>query len=199
MEILELKEKLKREMTIDGVINKRYYHSLEVCKMALKLEEHYHFGVSKEKLAIAGILHDCAKLKSNDVLWKYLERTETKEAIEELKQFPQIWHSFVGKTVAKEDYHINDDDILSAIYYHTVGRPNMTKLEQIIFVSDYIEETRVGECFDKARKACFEDLDKGTLLILAQSVDYLEKNGKIIYSKTIDTYNYYLGKVKNND
>ena len=116
MEISELKEKLKREMTIDGVINKRYYHSLEVCKMALKLEEHYHFGVSKEKLAIAGILHDCAKLKRNDVLWKYLERTETKEIIEELKQFPQIWHSFVGKTVAKEDYHINDDDILSAIY-----------------------------------------------------------------------------------
>lgn len=47
-----------------------------------------------------------------------------------LLEYPSIWHSFVGKIVAREKYGIVDDRILNAICYHTTGRPNMTNLEK---------------------------------------------------------------------
>ena len=43
-----------------------------------------------------------------------------------------------GAIVAKDEYGIEDEDILNAIRFHTVGRPNMSLLEKIIYIADFI-------------------------------------------------------------
>ena len=67
-----LKEQLKNSMTINGVVQKRYYHSLEVAKKALELTERLSLGLDNEKVYLAGLLHDAAKLKSDDFLWNII-------------------------------------------------------------------------------------------------------------------------------
>ena len=114
-----------------------------------------------------------------------------------LLEYPSIWHSFVGKIVAREKYGIIDDRILNAICYHTTGRPNMTNLEKIIFISDYVEEkTRVGECFEVARKAANKNLNDAIVVIIEQTIAYLKKNNKPVYQLTEETYQFYLKEVK---
>ena len=184
-------KKLQESMTINGEIHKRYYHSLEVANIALKLNEHLNLKLDETIVYLASILHDCAKLYSKDKLWDILVEFKDILNLESIKNYPSIWHSFAGKKVAKDYYNINDENILSAIFYHTTGKPNMTTLEMLIFVSDYIEESRTGDYVLVARKACFKNLNYGVYIVLKQMIEYLNSNNYDICSLTLDAFNYY--------
>jgi predicted HD superfamily hydrolase involved in NAD metabolism len=184
-------KKLQESMTINGEIHKRYYHSLEVANIALKLNEHLNLKLNETIVYLASILHDCAKLYSKDKLWDILVEFKDILNLESIKNYPSIWHSFAGKKVAKDFYNINDENILSAIFYHTTGKPNMTTLEKLIFVSDYIEESRTGDYVLVARKACFKNLNYGVYIVLKQMIEYLNSNNYDICSLTLDAFNYY--------
>ena len=81
--------------------------------------------------------------------------------------------------VAKAKYGVTDQEILSSITWHTTGKPDMTLLEKIVYIADYIEPKR-----DKApnltfvRKLAFQDLDECMYEILKDSLAYLEENPK---------------------
>lgn len=184
-------KKLQESMTTNGEIHKRYYHSLEVANIALKLNEHLNLKLDETVVYLASILHDCAKLYSKDKLWDILVEFKDVLNLESIKNYPSIWHSFAGKKVAKDYYNINDENILSAIFYHTTGKPNMTTLEKLIFVSDYIEESRTGDYVLVARKACFKNLNYGVYIVLKQMIEYLNSNNYDICSLTLDAFNYY--------
>jgi predicted HD superfamily hydrolase involved in NAD metabolism len=184
-------KKLQESMTKNGEIHKRYYHSLEVANIALKLNEHLNLKLEETVVYLASILHDCAKLYSKDKLWDILVEFKDILNLESIKNYPSIWHSFAGKKVAKDYYNINDENILSAIFYHTTGKPNMTTLEKLIFVSDYIEESRTGDYVLVARKACFKNLNYGVYIVLKQMIEYLNSNNYDICSLTLDAFNYY--------
>lgn len=184
-------KKLQESMTTNGEIHKRYYHSLEVANIALKLNEHLNLKLDETIVYLASILHDCAKLYSKDKLWDILVEFKDILNLESIKNYPSIWHSFAGKKVAKDYYNINDENILSAIFYHTTGKPNMTTLEKLIFVSDYIEESRTGDYVLVARKACFKNLNYGVYIVLKQMIEYLNSNNYDICSLTLDAFNYY--------
>lgn len=184
-------KKLQESMTKNGEIHKRYYHSLEVANIALKLNEHLNLKLDETVVYLASILHDCAKLYSKDKLWDILVEFKDILNLESIKNYPSIWHSFAGKKIAKDFYNINDENILSAIFYHTTGKPNMTTLEKLIFVSDYIEESRTGDYVLVARKACFKDLNYGVYIVLKQMIEYLNSNNYDICSLTLDAFNYY--------
>jgi predicted HD superfamily hydrolase involved in NAD metabolism len=184
-------KKLQESMTNNGEIHKRYYHSLEVANIALKLNEHLNLKLDETIVYLASILHDCAKLYSKDKLWDILVEFKDILNLESIKNYPSIWHSFAGKKVAKDYYNINDENILSAIFYHTTGKPNMTTLEKLIFVSDYIEESRTGDYVLVARKACFKNLNYGVYIVLKQMIEYLNSNNYDICSLTLDAFNYY--------
>ncbi len=184
-------KKLQESMTKNGEIHKRYYHSLEVANIALKLNEHLNLKLDETVVYLASILHDCAKLYSKDKLWDILVEFKDILNLESIKNYPSIWHSFAGKKVAKDYYNINDENILSAIFYHTTGKPNMTTLEKLIFVSDYIEESRTGDYVLVARKACFKNLNYGVYIVLKQMIEYLNSNNYDICSLTLDAFNYY--------
>ena len=76
-----------------------------------------------------------------------------------------LLHAKAGAILARDEYDIEDEDILNAIRFHTVGRPNMSLLEKIVFVADYIEPLRKPlPNIDKIREAAFEDIDLAVYL-----------------------------------
>lgn len=185
-----LKEQLKNSMTLDGVVQKRYYHSLEVAKKALEINERLKLGLNPDKVYLAGLLHDAAKLKSDEYLWKIIEN-EFPDSLDMFKDSKPIWHSLAGPYVVKNEYGIDDEEILSAICFHSTGKENMSTLDKVLFVADYIEDTRGGAWVKKAVEMSFIDLDKTVKIILNQKVDFLRKSGKIICELTFKTLKYY--------
>ncbi len=185
-----LKEKLKSSMTIDGVVQKRYYHSLEVAKKALEINERLNLGLDNEKVYLTGLLHDAAKLKDEKLLLEIIQE-EFPNLVDQVLDSKPIWHSLAGPRIVKEEYKIFDEEILSAICYHSTGKPNMSVLDKVLFVADYIEDSRGGSWTKEATSASYESLDKAVKIILNQKVDFLRKSGRIICELTFDALKYY--------
>ena len=193
--ILEL---IKGEFIINGEINKRYYHTTGVIYMALELNRIHQLGIPEEKIIYASAFHDVAKYMNKEEMIDIISKHFPMEK-EELLEYPSIWHSFVGSIYVKEKYNITDQEILDAIKYHTTGRPNMTNLEKLIFVSDYVEEvTRKEDEMIKARQIARESLDKGVMQTLIDTKNYLQSTNRPIYKLTEETYQFYLKNVRNN-
>ena len=108
------------------------------------------------------------------------------------QEHPFLLHAKLGAYVAKAKYDVTDENILSAITWHTTGKPEMTLLEKIVYIADYIEPKR-----DKApnlaivRKLAFQDLDECMYKILGDTLAYLEENPKDIDNATKDAFLYY--------
>ena len=121
LKIEEIQEKLKNCLTYE-----RYIHSLGVMERAIELAQEY--GLNEEKAKTAGLLHDCAKCLSKDELLKYKDYFEECELLS-----AKTWHAPVGAIIAKNEYGVTDEEILSAIRWHTIGKKDMTVFEKIIF------------------------------------------------------------------
>ena len=180
----KLRKKIKDVMT-----KSRYEHTLGVEFTAASLAMRYEVDI--EKAELAGLLHDCAKcIDSEDTLdecKKYnIELTDVE------KRNPFLIHSKLGAVHAKKLYGIDDEDIILSIRFHTTGKPDMTMLEKIIFIADYIEPGR-----DKApnlkeiRKMSFIDIDEAMYMILKDTLDYLDKGEGEKDELTRDTYLFY--------
>ena len=192
----ELLECILNEFTIDGDIHKRYYHTLGVIEMALTLNRKLNLNLNEEQVFISAALHDVAKLMPKDEMEEILQK-EFCDLYSEIKDYPTIWHSFVGSYVAKTKYKIVDKEILNAIKYHTTGKIEMTKLEKLIFVSDYTEKiTRNHKSMIETRKLAYNNLDDALVKTLSDTIEYLKSENKGIYIKTLETYEYYLEKGK---
>ena len=95
MMIKDVLEKIKTEFTIDGIVHQRYYHTIGVIEMALTLNNVHKLNISQKKIILASAFHDIAKLLDKKTMWDILSKYYTSE-LELLKDYPQIWHSFVG-------------------------------------------------------------------------------------------------------
>jgi len=169
---------------------KRYLHSIGVAYTATSLAMKYDYSI--EDAYIAGICHDCAKNISAKESIKLCKKNNV-DISETEKNNPFLLHGKVGAIISKNRFEIENTDILNAISYHTTGRPGMSLLEKIIFVSDYIEPGRKElPNIGVIRKTAFEDLDKAIILIIENTLDYLNKKGAVIDTTTKDTYNYYI-------
>lgn len=166
---------------------KRFQHTKGVAEEAVKLATKY--AVDTNKAYIAGLLHDCAKCIPTDEKIKYCKKYDV--AIDEiLESQPDLTHSFLGAKIAQKDYGINDEDILNAIKYHTTGRANMSMLERIIYIADFIEPNRTYfDGLDEIRILAYNDIDKTMVEILKQTIDY--NKGKVIHPLSYEALNYY--------
>lgn len=185
--IEEIKEKLHKCLN-----EERYIHSLGTMEMAMKLAEEY--GCDKEKAQLAGLLHDCAKCLPNEELAKNEQYFEDCE-----KLSTKTWHAPIGALVAKTEYSVNDEEILSAIRWHTIGKKDMTDFEKIIFLADKIEHrTREIEFREKIESVLKEthSLDAAMLKSFKITIKSLLKRNLPICFQTIDVYNNLLEKVK---
>ena len=127
----------------------RYIHTLGVVETAIKLSKMNN--VDEEKAKIAALIHDMAKCMPKDKQFEILKNNGVKMD-KYLLNSPQILHGAVGAILAKEIMGIEDIDILNAVKYHTTGKENMTTLEKIIYIADYVEPNRKYEGVDKIEK-----------------------------------------------
>lgn len=184
-------KKYEKEINIlkENLTEKRFNHSMQVAKEAKKLAiEH---NIDKEQAFLAGLIHDCCKCFSLPKIYETCEKYNFK-LDEVLEKQPDLAHSFLGYYVAKDIYNIKDENILNSIKYHTTGRANMSSLEKIIYIADYIEPTRVYfEGIYTARELAYKDLDKAMEYILKSTIQFNTKKGRIIHPLSLQAYEYY--------
>lgn len=186
-----IKEKVKKEYSDNEINLKRFYHMEEVVKMALMLNRRFNFGVDENKIKVAGILHDYTKKKTFEESIKIIEKYLEDEALEIAKKSESVIHSITAYFIVQEEFDIKDQEILDAILYHTTGSPKMTKLSELIYVADAVEETRTYNNVEELRKIVLNDFYQGMLAILETTLKHLKDKGWYINPKTIETYDYY--------
>ena len=147
------------------------------------------WGESPSAAAAAAILHDVTT------------RLSAKEQLALVKQYaipcddvllasPKLLHAVTGASVAKAEFCM-PDEICNAIRWHTTGKPEMTLLEKIIYLADYIEPTRDFPGVDALRKAAYEDLDSALALGLSMSLEEVRNGGAEPYIDTVLANSYY--------
>lgn len=170
---------------------KRYEHVLGVRDTAIKLAEHYKEDT--EKARFAALIHDCAKNMSDDQIISIVKKHKIE--IDDISKIsPQLLHGTVAAIMAKEDMGIKDEDVLNAVTYHTTGRKNMSLLEKIIYIADYIEPSRNFQGVEDLRKAAFEDLDKALLKAFDNTIKFVVERGQLLHINTIEGRNHLLSK-----
>ena len=172
---------------------KRVTHTLGVCETADELAKIHDVDVNKAR--IAALLHDCAKYFSTEDKVDLCREYGYPVSELELKN-PELLHAHAGAALAKAKYGIEDPEIEDAIYYHTTGKPGMSPLTLIIFISDYIEPGRNhSPKLDEFRQIAKNDLNKCAANILEETLLYLDSrpNNKIkaIDPTTKQAYEYY--------
>lgn len=180
---------LTRDQLVDrlhqALKDKRFHHVLRVEQTAIRLAKQN--GVDVEKASIAGLCHDYAKQRPDQ---DFIDEIHQKGLDPELLNYGNaIWHGIVGAELIKDELGIWDEDILNAVRHHTTGAAVMTKLEQVIYMADYIEPARDFAGVETARQLTESDLGAGVAYQTKHTLKYLIENNKPVYPKTIETYN----------
>ncbi len=188
MKTIEMSQKLRKQLEKE-LKPDRFDHTLGVAYTAASMA--FVYGADVEKAMIAGFLHDCAKCMSHDEQIKICEKNNI-EITEVERKNHSLLHAKVGVFLAQTRYDVFDEDILNAIRWHTTGREDMSLLEKIVYIADFIEPNRKPlESLPQVRKEAFEDIDKCLAHILHDSVIYLQTIGKECDDATMKAYEYY--------
>ncbi len=182
--IPKLQRKLKKELDED-----RYRHTLGVMYTSAALAMCY--GADLEKAQTAGLLHDCAKCIPNEKKIRLCQKHQI--PISRVEQgAPFLLHSKLGAYLARTKYEVEDEEILEAIVWHTTGKPEMSLLEKIVFLADYIEPMRwKASNLEEIRRMAFQNLDRAVYMTLRDTLEYLEKGSGEVDEMTRNAYRYY--------
>ncbi|MBR2878138.1 MAG: bis(5'-nucleosyl)-tetraphosphatase (symmetrical) YqeK [Clostridia bacterium] len=181
MNFEQAKSKMQKLVTPE-----RYTHCLGVMEFAGELAEVY--GLDAEKLRFAGLIHDCAKSLPDEECLKLMARFGG--ADETVMASRGLWHGPAGAEYAKEHFGI-DDEIYDAIFYHTIGKENMSLFTQIIYLADVIEPNRDSE-FDWAeelRELALHDIDGATLAALNNTITHVIERNMVMHTESIKLRN----------
>src|SRR5699024_7324073 len=129
-----------------------------------------------------------AKCFSVDKLEQYMHIYELPNEL--LDFHHELWHGPVAAALVKEKYSINNEDILNAIRYHTTGRAQMSKLEYIIFVADYIEPARSFPGVEEVRVLAKNSLVDAARKALQNTIIYLMNSNMTVHPNSYLAYNY---------
>ena len=180
----EYEKKLKKYLDKD-----RYRHTLGVMYTASALAMAH--GSDIEKAQAAGLLHDCAKCIPNKKKLKLCKKKGVELSSTE-KTNPFLIHAKLGVYIAREKYGIEDREVLSSIRWHTTGKEDMSVLEKIIYIVDYIEPGRNrAPRLSWIRKVAFVDLDECMYYILKDSLAYLDTSAKLVDPATEKAFRFY--------
>ena len=167
---------------------KRMPHVLGTEQEAVRLVRRY--GGDETQARIAALLHDCTK--KLDMAQQLALCEKYGIMLDELEQRAlKLLHSKTGAAIARDVFGV-EDAVYDAILYHTTGKPDMTRLEKIIYLADYIEPTRDFPGVDELRKTVYEDMDKGLLMGLTMTIQEMEEMGNPVHHLTRDARDYLL-------
>lgn len=184
------KEKLKSILS-----EKRFIHSVNVSKAAEKLAVHY--GVDINKAKIAGLLHDVCKEMDEKTLTKLLSEANP-ELFNAFKNFPfKLYHGPAATVYLREEFGIDDEEILNSICFHTTGRANMTIMEEIIFVADAISDEREFDNLKELQELALENMNSVAIRLCIWTIQKCINKRLTIHPYTVATYNDIIEKEGN--
>lgn len=179
--IEEYKKLIRQKLT-----NSRYKHSLAVADKAAELAQVY--GADKKKAYVAGLLHDILKESDSDVQLKIIRRFDI--ILSEVEKYtPKCWHAIAAAAYVENVLNLHDEEILSAIRYHTTAKKDMTLLEKILYLADFTSADRDYNGVEEMREAVAKDLDYAMFKALQFTVSELSEKGLPIHPDSIEAYN----------
>lgn len=177
----EFKEILKNRLT-----EKRYIHSLNVAESAKMLAKLY--GYDEDIAYTAGLIHDCCKDTPAGLQLSYMLENGVELSEYEI-DVAKLYHSICGSVFVKKEFGIENQDIINAVRYHTTGRKNMSLLEKIIFIADFISDERDYNGVEIMREKAVKSLDEAIVEGLSFTIKDLIDQGRIVHPDTLDAYN----------
>ena len=186
----------------------RWSHTAGVERMADRLAQIFAPERANE-LRAAALLHDITKEKKIDEQIEICTRYGYKLRDDEIGS-PAILHAITAALVIPYEYpQLATDEIISAVRWHTTGREGMTLAEKIIYLADYIEDTRkYDECvalrnmfFDAkpeemTPEAAEEHLDRVILCSLEMTVKDIAAKGGAVCNDTLEAKKYFEEKLR---
>ncbi len=155
---------------------KRFQHTMNVKKLAVRMAQHY--GVDTEKAALAAILHDSAKeLPRTELLQIMQDNAIIKKGTQNRPE--PVWHGICAAILAKTQWNVQDEEILSAIACHTTGKENMSKLDKILFLADMTSAERDYPGVEELRSLEMRNLDKAMIQALKMTISFVEQKNAI--------------------
>ena len=145
------------------------------------------YGTEPDKGRIAGLMHDIAR-EMNDELLLNLAMTDGNKIMSWERKRPVLLHGRAGAVILKRDFGINDSEILEAVRNHVTGKPGMSLLSKIIFVSDFLEPARVFIDSEQRKRIMSMDIDSMLAEVLSMIFCYPEREKKEIAPPSISLY-----------
>ncbi len=164
----------------------RFEHSLCVAAEAYRLAQRY--GSDPDKAYTAGLLHDIMKNTKPQLQLQILKDFGILlDAVEQGS--PKLWHARSGAVYVQKMLGVEDEEILTAIRYHTTGRARMSLLEKVLFLADFTSADRSYDDVDVMRRLVDEDMEQAMHYALCYTIRDLAKKGSPIHPDTVDLYN----------
>lgn len=169
-----------RACSLSMVYAKRHAHIRGVEEEAVRLAGHWGANVNDARRA--GILHDCTKYWTKEEHLACCDRYGMElDPLE--RENEKLLHAKSGSAVARYVYGENEE-VCRAILWHTTGKPDMSLLEKIIYIADYMEPNRDFDGVEELRRLAYTDLDRAVLLGLSMSIEDLKRRFAVIHKDT---------------
>lgn len=158
----------------------RFYHSLNVADEAKRLAKKY--GADEDKAFTAGLIHDIMKDTDYETQRELIEKYSHKMTPTELAN-PKIWHAMSGEVFLRHELNVKDEDILSAVRYHTTARDNMSLLEKVLYIADYTSAERNYPDVDVIREKAERSLEEAMLYGLQFTIKENVEAGAVVHPR----------------
>ncbi|MGN0682740.1 MAG: bis(5'-nucleosyl)-tetraphosphatase (symmetrical) YqeK [Oscillospiraceae bacterium] len=173
----------------DLLSKKRFTHSMNVAEECYKLAETH--GADKKRCYLAGLLHDVMKEELPEKQKQYVMESGLSPDPAEVAS-KSLWHGIAGGYYVREKLKIDDDEVISAIRYHTVGCARMTLLEKIVYLGDMVSADRSYKDVEKMRDYCYKDINVAMSVALGYQIAEVCGKCGLLPVSTFEAYNYYL-------
>ncbi|QFT89929.1 putative nicotinate-nucleotide adenylyltransferase [Bacillus sp. THAF10] len=180
------------QMVKEQLTPKRYDHTIGVLNTAVELAKRNKVDVKKAELA--AIFHDYAKFRNKEEMRQII--IDQKMPQDLLQHHDELWHAPVGAYLVKMEAGIDDEEILEAIRCHTSGKINMSPLDKVLYVADYIEPSRDFPGVEVVRESAKNSLDIAVVQAMKNTILFLLQRNQPIYPDTFHAYNDMTMKVK---
>ena len=174
-------EQKARRLAKKRLSAKRYQHTLNVRRMAVKLAKRW--GADPEKAALAALLHDTAKELPREEMLQILNDNAIMAENAQNRPSP-VWHGICAAILAQTQWGVEDEEVLSAIRCHTTGKPGMSLLDEIVFLADMTSAERDYPEVDYLRKLEKKDIHQAMREALEMNLHWLEESGKPVVEET---------------
>ncbi|MCQ2240528.1 bis(5'-nucleosyl)-tetraphosphatase (symmetrical) YqeK [Treponema sp.] len=162
---------------------KRFEHSVRVAETAEYMCSLY--GLDEKKGYLAGIAHDiCKNISEEEMKALAIQDGEKISDVENLK--PSLLHGRAAAVLLKNKFGVEDREVIQAVAVHTLGGVDICDLAKVVYSADKIEPGR-EQSTDEYRARLFAmPLNRLTLAVVEENMEYLKSKGKKIAPSSID-------------